>query len=58
MEKVKASMFTSVEEYTIETYPFGKVAKRKAPEFEWLREKLVGDFPGLYVILNVIRSHQ
>lgn len=51
-------MFTSVEEYTIETYPFGKVAKRKAPEFEWLREKLVGDFPGLYVILNVIRSHQ
>jgi hypothetical protein len=48
-EKVKAGLFSSVEEYTIETLPFKYLAKRKFTDFQWLREKLSLDFAGIYV---------
>lgn len=33
----------------IETLPFKFVTKRTFGEFQWLREKLFMDFPGIYV---------
>ena len=48
-EKVKAGLFSTVDEYTIETLPFKYLVKRKYNEFVWLREQFATDFPGLYV---------
>ena len=48
-EKVKTGMFSSAEEYTIQTLPFKYMVKRRYNDFLWLREKLVFDFPGFYV---------
>lgn len=48
-EKVKLSLFSSTEEYLIETLPLGYVIKRKQPEFDWLRDKLSNEFPAVYI---------
>ena len=42
-------MFSSTEEYTIETLPLRYTTKRKATDFEWLRDRLVMEFPGVYI---------
>lgn len=35
--------------YTVTSYPFNWIVKRKASDFAWLRRKLVSAYPGVYI---------